>query len=33
VRELSWQRPTLERLFARIAFELDAERKPTRESA
>ena len=29
VRELSWQRPTLEKLFARIAFELEPTPKPT----
>ncbi len=28
VRELAWQRPTLERLFARIAFELEPVRPP-----
>jgi ABC-2 type transport system ATP-binding protein len=42
VRELAWQRPTLERLFARYAFELEPERAaeqaraanaPTEESA
>lgn len=28
VRELAWQRPTLEKLFARIAFELEPARAP-----
>ena len=32
LRELSWQRPTLERLFARIAFELEPAR-PAAEAA
>jgi gliding motility-associated transport system ATP-binding protein len=33
VRELSWQRPTLEKLFARIAFELEPTPKPTPRTA
>jgi ABC-2 type transport system ATP-binding protein len=33
VRELAWQRPTLERLFARYAFELEPERAAQRASA
>ena len=28
VRELSWERPTLERIFARIAFEIDPRAEP-----
>ena len=33
LRELAWQRPTLERLFARIAFEVEPERLPVAEGA